>query len=107
MRDRELKDTPLRKSSPHSWGCNRSVPHPHFTKVSDWTAVSGYESVVGVYGSGIGNDNTGQLLCLCTSAGLSAMGSWFLRHNIRRWSLYSNDGHTIKAIDHIMTWWPN
>jgi len=51
------------------------------------------------------NDNTGRLLSLCASAGLSAMGSWFHRPNIRRWSWYSNDGHTVKEIDHIVTRW--
>jgi len=56
----------------------------------------GLEAVIGRHGSGVANDNTGRLLSLCEFAGLSAMSSWFRRPNIRRWSWYSNDGHTVK-----------
>jgi len=84
--------------------------HDNLIILGDMNAVtgcdrSGFEAVIGRHGSGVANDNTGRLLSLCASAGFSAMGSWFCRPIIRRWSWYSNDGHTVKEIDHIITRW--
>ena len=58
--------------------------------------------VLGPFGSGSPNDNTGRM---CTYSGmhdLTVLGSCFRCLDVHRWSRYSNDGFT-KEIDHILT----
>src|SRR5271163_3658012 len=83
-------------------------PHDQLIILGDLNAVTGtdragIESVVGSFGSGMVNDNSFRMLSFCGSNGLSAMGSWFKMRDIHRWTWYSNDGKTIKEIDHIIT----
>jgi len=66
------------------------------------TARDGYRSVVGPFGSGSPNNNTDRLLTFCLGAGLRLAGSWFQRRNIHRNTWYSNDGRTVKEIDHVL-----
>jgi hypothetical protein len=86
-----------------------SIPtHDIMLILGDLNAVSGtdrpgFEAVVGKFGSGIPNDNSARLLTFCASTGLSIVGSWFRRRDIHRWTWHSNDGHTKKEIDHIIT----
>ena len=44
---------------------------------------SGFEQVVGPFGSGTPNDNSARLLTLCALLGLSVAGSWFHRTIVR------------------------
>lgn len=83
-------------------------PHDQLLVAGDLNAVtgldrSGFEKVIGPFGSGVPNDNTARLLTLCAATGLSVVGSWFRRSDIKRWSWISNDGVTRKEIDHILT----
>ena len=55
------------------------------------------------FGYGEENDNSSRMLSMCASHGLSVMGSWFQRKNIHRLSWISNDGRTLKELDHILT----
>ena len=64
---------------------------------------SGFERVIGPFGSGTPNDNSDRLLSYCATFGLSAVGSWFRRKDIHRWTWLSNDGVTKKEIDHMLT----
>ena len=48
------------------------------------------------------NDNGRRLVNLCREAGLSVADSWFPRKKIHHWTWISNDGVTMKAIDHIL-----
>ena len=61
------------------------------------------ESVVGNYGSGTPNENSQRMLSFCCARNLAVVGSWFKRKNIHRTTWISNDGHTMKEIDHIIT----
>jgi len=75
--------------------------------LGDFNAVSGTfripcDTIVGPFGSGLGNDNTERMLAFCRSNRLRIAGSWFQRKNIHRLSWYSNDGSTKKEIDHIL-----
>ena len=75
--------------------------------LGDFNAVTGnartnMEHVIGPYGSGSPNDNTERLLDFCVGAGLRVSGSWFKRKDIHRYTWFSNDGTTIKEIDHIL-----
>ena len=47
--------------------------------------------------------NTDLLLSVCRGHHLSIAGSWFQRKDIQRFSWISNDGHTRKEIDHILS----
>ena len=83
-------------------------PHDQLVVAGDLNAVtgidrSGFEQVVGPFGSGTPNNNSTRLLTLRALLGLSAVGSWFRRTDIRRWTWVSNDGHTLKELDHILT----
>ena len=83
-------------------------PHDDLIILGDLNASTGTEhgqfpDVVGKFGSGNLNDNSLRLLTFCGTHGLSALGSWFRRKNIWRWTWISNDGHTKKEIDHILT----
>ena len=83
-------------------------PHDQLVLIGDFNAVTGtsrigFETVIGNFGSGIPNDNTHRLLPFCATYGLSILGSWFQRRNIHRFTWISNDGHTTKEIDHIIT----
>ena len=53
---------------------------------------SGFEQVVGPFGSGTTNDNSARLLTLCAATGISIVGSWFQPPDIRRLTWISNDG---------------
>ena len=75
--------------------------------LGDFNAVTGtsrtnMEHIVGPFGSGTPNDNTERLLDFCLGAGLRICGSWFKRKDIHRHTWFSNDGTTIKEIDHIL-----
>jgi len=92
-----------------AWGKISGI-RPHYTlivlgdlKDTTDTDRSGFESMVGRFGSRDiePNDNSMWMLSLCSSAGLTVMGSWFKWHDVHRWSWYSNDGHTKKKIEHI------
>ena len=83
-------------------------PHDITVILGDLNAVSGtarqgFESVVGNYGSGTANNNSTRLLSLCAANRLSILGSWFSRKDIHRHTWVSNDGHTRKELDHIIT----
>ena len=83
-------------------------PHDQLVIAGDFNAVtgpdrSGFEQVVGSFGSGTSNDNSARLLTLCTLLGLSVVGSWFRRTNVRRWTWISNDGRKLKELDHFLT----
>src|SRR5277367_6511465 len=90
-------------------GAIRNVPpHDQLVVAGDFNAVtgsdrSGFEEVVGPFGSGSPNDNSARLLTLCALLGLSAVSSWFRRTNVRRWTWISNDGRTLKELDHFLT----
>ena len=75
--------------------------------LGDFNAVTGIsrfnmEHVIGPYGSDTPNDNTDRLLNFCLGAGLGVGGSWFKRKDIHRYTWFSNDGVTVKEIDHIL-----
>ena len=53
-------------------------------------------------GSGVRNNNSERLLDFCSGAGLKVAGSWFQRKNIHRLLWFSNDGVTVKEIDHVL-----
>src|SRR5664279_5156613 len=83
-------------------------PHDQLIVLGDLNAVTGterngFEGVVGPYGSGTPNDNADRFLSYCATFSLSAMGSWFRRKDIHRWTWLSNDGVTKKEIDHMLT----
>ena len=90
-------------------GAIRNVPpHDQLVVAGDLNAVtgsdrSGFEEVVGPFGSGIPNNNSTRLLTMCALLGLSAVGSWFRRTNVRRFTWISNDGRTLKELDHFLT----
>ena len=90
-------------------GAIRNVPpHDQLVVAGDLNAVtgsdrSGFEEVVGPFGSGIPNNNSTRLLTMCALLGLSVVGSWFRRTNVRRFTWISNDGRTLKEIDHFLT----
>ncbi len=48
------------------------------------------------------NNNGDRLLHLSSVEGLSIMDTWFPRKNIYKWTWYSPDGRTRKALDHIL-----
>ncbi|CAJ1076502.1 ZNF195 [Xyrichtys novacula] len=50
----------------------------------------------------ITNNNGDRLQHLCSAGGLSIVDTWFPRKNIHKWTWYSNDGKTCKALDHII-----
>jgi len=87
----------------------RSVqPHDQLIPAGDLNADSGvdrlgFDKVVGPYGSGTPNNNPIRLLPFCSTLGLTLVGSWYPRPDIRRWTWISNDGVTKKEIDHILT----
>jgi hypothetical protein len=91
--------------------CNATTavpPHDQLFILGDFNASTGTDynlspSVIGRYGSGRVNDNSLRLLSFCASHGLSVMGSWFRRKDIWRWTWISNDHHTVKESDHILT----
>ncbi|CAH1239246.1 OIT3 [Branchiostoma lanceolatum] len=64
---------------------------------------SGYEQCIGPHGHGTRNDNGERMLQLCQLHHLKVCGTYFKRKTIHRLSWYSNDGHTKKEIDHILT----
>ncbi len=74
-----------------------------FNAVAGTSRLSGGDTVLGPWGSGQPNDNTDLFLSLCRSHRLSIAGSWFRRKDIHRLSWISNDGHTRKEIDHVLT----
>ena len=61
------------------------------------------DTALGPWGSGTPNVNTDLLLSFCRGHRLSIAGSWFHRKDIHRFSWISNDGHTRKEIDHILS----
>ena len=62
------------------------------------------ERVLGPHGSGTHNDNSERLLNFCSDLSLRIAGSWFQRRNIHRRTWLSNDGITVKEIEHIAYW---
>jgi len=85
----------------------RVPPHDQLVIAGDLNAVSGtdrsgFEQVVGPFGSGIPNDNSARLLTLCALLGISIVGSWFQRSDIHRWTWVSNDGRTLKELDYFL-----
>ena len=75
--------------------------------LGDFNAATGMsrlnmEDVISPYGSGTPNDNTDRLLNFCLRAGLRIGDSWFKRKDIHRHRWFSNDGVTVKEIDHIL-----
>ena len=83
-------------------------PHDQLLVIGDLNAVSGreragYERVVGNFGSGRPNDNSARLLNMCSLTNLSIVGSFFRRKEIHQMSWLSNDGHTRKELDHMLT----
>ena len=83
-------------------------PHDQIVVLGDFNAVTGvdragFEGVIGNFGSGCRNDNSLRLLTMCSAANLTIVGSWFQRRDIYCHSWLSNDGHTRKEIDHILT----
>jgi hypothetical protein len=75
--------------------------------LGDFNAVSGVDRVpgdrvLGPHGSGTPNENSDLLISFCRNQDLRIGGSWFRRKDIYRWSWYSNDGHMLKEIDHIL-----
>ena len=44
-----------------------------------------------------------RLLTLCALVDLSMVNSWFRRTDVRRWTWISNDGRTLKELDHFLT----
>ena len=76
--------------------------------LGDFNAVTGSsriqgDTALGPWGSGIPNANTDLLLSFCSGHHLSSAGSWFQRKDIHHFSWISNDGHTWKEIDHILS----
>lgn len=67
------------------------------------TTRSGYELCLGPHGHGTRNDNGERLLEFCLLHGLKICGSYFKRKDIHKITWYSNDGHTRKELDHIIT----
>ena len=68
---------------------NSVPPHDQIIVLGDFNAVTGtdrtgFENVVGNYGSGTVNDNSSPLLTMCSSINLTVLGSWFKRKNIYR-----------------------
>jgi hypothetical protein len=83
-------------------------PHDELFVLGDLNATIGsdhalFPGVVGRHGSGTLNDNSERMLSFCSAHGLAALGSWFRRKNIWRWTWISNDGRTKKELDHILT----
>ena len=62
-----------------------------------------YVTLIVWYGSCIPNVNTDLLLSFCRRHHLSIAGPWFQRKDIHRFSWISNDWHTRKEIDHILS----
>ena len=62
----------------------------------------GYETCVGLHGSGTGNQNSTNFLDFARSHGLRVTGSWFQRPQAHRWTLHSNAGGVAKEIDHVL-----
>ena len=63
-----------------------------------------FPGVVGRYGSGASlNNNSERMLSFCSAHCLAALGSWFRRKPIWRWTWISNDGRTRKELDRILT----
>ena len=63
---------------------------------------SGFEPILGPFGSGSSNDNSIRLLSFCASQNISITGSWFRRRDIYRMTWISNDGRTQKELEHIL-----
>ena len=87
---------------------NAVPPHDIIVCLGDFNAVtgedrSGFEEVVGNFGSGNRNDNSVRFLSACAAYRLSVIGSFYQRKDIYRHTWISNDGHTRKEIDHILT----
>ena len=100
----------LCKSYPRLCAVLSMPPHDQLVVLGDLNAVSGtnrqgFENVVGPYGSGLANDNSFQLLTLCSTTNLSILGSWFARKNIHRhtWIFRVTQGHRKSrySIEHI------
>ena len=75
--------------------------------LGDFNTVTGIselhaEHVIGPYESDTPNDNTERLLNFCSGADLGVGGSWFELKDIHRYTWFSNDGVTVKDIDHIL-----
>ena len=82
-------------------------PHDKLIVAGDFNATSGsdrtgFENIIGPFGSGIRNDNSTRLISLCSATNLAITGSWFQRRNIHRWTWISPDKHTKKEIDHFL-----
>jgi len=87
---------------------NSVSPHDQIIVLGDFNAVTGtdrtgFENVVGNYGSGTVNDNSSGLLTMCSSTNLTVLGLWFKRKNIFCHTWLSNDDHTQKKVDHILS----
>ena len=62
----------------------------------------GYETSVGLHGSGTVNQNTTTLIDLARSRGFRVSGSWFQHPQAHRWTWNSNAGGVAKEIDHVL-----
>ena len=76
-------------------------PHDQLFILGDLNASSdtdrtGFESVIGNYGSGYMNDNSLHMISLCSSHNLSIIGSWFRRRDIHIFTWLSHDAYTRK-----------
>jgi len=74
--------------------------------LGDFNAVHGVDrslviQLIGPFCFGHRNDNTDHFLNFCISNHLCICGTWYRHPDIHGHSLYLNDGHTAKEIDHI------
>lgn len=87
----------------------QASPHDLVMVLTDANATVGADcrtshgAVTGnVFVDGRTNDNGDRMLSLCQSTNLCVADTWFSRKRIHQWTWISNDGHTRKAIDHIL-----
>ena len=62
----------------------------------------GWERVIGRFGRGNLNDNGVRLLSFANNRNMKVAGSYFRHKSAHSLTWYSNDGRTVKALDHIL-----